>query len=136
MRFLLDTNICIYIIKNRPSEVLEQFCRYHPSDIAISTVSLFELEYGAEKSNQRQKALQALDRFLSPLQIVDLDRVAAAEAAAIRARLEALGTPIGPYDTLIAGVARSNGLVLVTNNAREFARVEGLVVENWVEQSK
>lgn len=136
MRFLLDTNICIYLIKNRPSEVLKQFRRYHPSDIAISTVSLFELEYGAEKSNQREKALHALERFLAPLQVVDLDRVAAAEAAAIRARLEAQGTPIGPYDTLIAGVARSNGLVLVTNNAREFARVEGLVVENWAEQPK
>lgn len=136
MRFLLDTNICIYLIKNRPPEVLEQFQRYHPSDIAISTVSLFELEYGAEKSKQRQRALHALQRFRAPLPVVDLDSIAAAEAAAVRARLEAQGTPIGPYDTLIAGVARANGLVLVTNNTREFARVEGLVVENWAEQPK
>ena len=104
MRFLLDTNICIYLIKNHPPEVLEKFRHYRPSEVAISTISLFELEYGVEKSSQRQRALLALERFLSPLPVVDLDRAAATEAASIRARLEEKGTPIGPYDTLIAGV--------------------------------
>ena len=132
MRFLLDTNICIYLIKNHPPEVLEKFRLYRPSEVAISTISLFELEYGVEKSSQRQRALLALERFLSPLPVVDLDRAAATEAASIRARLEEKGTPIGPYDTLIAGVAKARGLTLVTNNVREFSRVEGLLVENWV----
>jgi tRNA(fMet)-specific endonuclease VapC len=132
MRFLLDTNICIYLIKNRPPEVLEKFRKLRPSEIALSTITLFELQYGAEKSNQRQRALFALERFLSPLSFVELDTAAAAEAAIIRARLEEKGTPIGPYDTLIAGVAKSKALTLVTNNVREFSRVEGLVVENWV----
>ena len=131
MRFLLDTDICIYLIKNRPPEVLETFRQHRPSDIGISSVTLFELQYGAEKSNQRLKALKALEHFISPLSVADFDADAAAQAAAIRAQLEAKGTPIGPYDVLIAGVARSKRLVLVTNNLREFSRVEGLRVENW-----
>jgi tRNA(fMet)-specific endonuclease VapC len=131
MRYLLDTDICIYLIKNRPPEVPEQFKRHPPTEVAISTITVFELEYGAEKSKQRQKAKKALARFTSPLTVLDMDRAAAHEAARIRAELEHAGTPIGPYDILIAGLAKSRGLTLVTNNLREFSRVSGLVLENW-----
>jgi tRNA(fMet)-specific endonuclease VapC len=132
MRYLLDTNICIYLIKNRPPEVPRQFRRHDPSQVGISTITVFELEYGAEKSSQGSRARKALARFIAPLGILDLDLRAAREAARIRARLERAGTPIGPYDLLIAGMAKSNGLALVTNNTREFERIEGLSLENWV----
>ena len=134
MHFLLDTNICIYLIKNRPPGVLEKFKQHPPSEVAISTITLFELEYRAEKSNRRQQAQKALKKFLSPLDIVDLDQVAAKEAAVIRAQLEKKGTPIGPYDILIAGLARSRSMTLVTNNTKEFSRVDGLLLENWTEE--
>ena len=134
MHFLLDTNICIYLIKNRPPEVLEKFKQHPPSEVAISTITLFELEYGAEKSNRKQQAQKALKKFLSPLDIVDLDQAAANEAAIIRAQLEKKGTPIGPYDILIAGLARSRSMTLVTNNTKEFSRVDGLLLENWTEE--
>ncbi len=133
MHFLLDTNICIYLIKNRPPGVLEKFKQHQPSEVAISTITLFELEYGAEKSNWKQQSQKALKNFLSPLDIVDLDRAAANEAAVIRAKLEKKGTPIGPYDILIAGLARSRSMTLVTNDIKEFSRVDGLLLENWTE---
>jgi len=131
IRFLLDTDICIFLIKNRPREVLEQFRRHPPGETAISAITLFELEYGAEKSSQRKQSQNALARFLSPLGILEVDREAASEAARIRARLERKERPIGPYDVLIAGLAKSRALTLVTNNTREFSRVQGLSVENW-----
>jgi len=134
MHFLLDTNICIYLIKNRPPGVLEKFKQHPPSEVAISTITLFELEYGAEKSNRKQQSQKALKKFLSPLDIVDLDQAAASDAAVIRAQLEKKGTPIGPYDMLIAGLARSRSMTLVTNNIREFSRVDGLLLENWTEE--
>jgi len=114
--YLLDTDICIYLIKKQPPEILERFARHHPGDVAISTISVFELEYGAAKSRFSRKSYRALDKFLAPLEVVDLDRAAAAEAAVIRADLERRGTPIGAYDLLIAGLARSQNMILVTNN--------------------
>ena len=132
MRYLLDTDICIYLIKNRPQNVLKQFEKHPPSEVALSAISLFELEYGAAKSSQPQRAQEALVKFLSPLAIVDMDRAAATEAALIRAVLEKKGTPIGPYDVLIAGLAKSRAMTLVTNNTREFKRISGLSLENWV----
>lgn len=132
MRYLLDTNICIYLIKNRPQEVLERFRQHTPQDVAISIITLFELQYGIEKSQYRQQSESALAKFLQPLNIVDLDRSSAIDAASIRAQLEKTGTPIGPYDLFIAGLARSRGMVLVTNNTREFNRIPGLELENWV----
>ncbi len=133
MRYLLDTNICIYLIKKRPPEVLDQF-RQHPlQNVAISTITLFELEYGAHKSQQVKRTRKALAGFFFPLTILDIDRSAAADAAIIRANLEKSGTPMGPYDLLIAGLARSQKITLVTNNTKEFERVEGLLLENWVE---
>jgi tRNA(fMet)-specific endonuclease VapC len=132
MRYLLDTNICIYLIKKRSPEILERFRKHSPQDVAISTVTLFELQYGVEKSQYRQRSEGALVKFLLPLNIIDLDRSAAIEAAAIRAQLEKKGMSIGPYDLLIAGLARSRDMTLVTNNTKEFERVSGLHLEDWV----
>jgi tRNA(fMet)-specific endonuclease VapC len=133
MQYLLDTNICIYLIKKRPPEALVQFKRHSPQDVAISTVTLFELEYGVQKSQYFERSQDALARFLLPLNLVDIDRFAAVDAAVIRAELEKKGMPIGPYDLLIAGLARSRNMTLVTNNTREFERIDGLRLENWVQ---
>ena len=133
MRYLLDTNICIYLIKKRPSGVLERFRESSPQDVGISTITFFELQYGVEKSQYRQRSEDALAKFLLPLNLIDLDRFAAEEAAAIRAQLEKKGKSIGPYDLLIAGLARSRDLTLVTNNTREFERIVGLRIENWID---
>ena len=132
MHYLLDTNICIYLIKKRPQEVIERFRQYSPQDVAISTVTLFELQYGAEKSRYRQRSEDALAKFLLPLNLITLDRSAATEAAVIRAQLEKKGVTIGPYDLLIAGLARSRNMILATNNCKEFERVDRLRLENWV----
>lgn len=131
MRYLLDTDICIYLIKTRPPQVIEQFKQHSPKDVAISTITLFELQYGVEKSQHRKRSENALSKFLIPLNLFGIDRFSALESAAIRAQLEELGTPIGPYDLLIAGLARSRGLILVSNNTKEFERIVGLQLENW-----
>ena len=133
MHYLLDTNICIYLIKKRPLAVLERFSKYSPKDVAISTITLFELQYGIEKSQYRQRSKNALAKFLLPLNLINLDRSSAVEAAIIRAQLEKKGMPIGPYDLLIAGLARSMDMILVTNNTREFERIDALHLENWIE---
>ena len=133
MNYLLDTNICIYLIKKRPSKVLERFRQHSPQDVAISIITLFELEYGVEKSQYRQRSEDALAKFLLPLNLVCLDRPSAIEAATIRAQLEMKGMPIGPYDLLIAGLARSRNMTLVTNNTKKFERIANLHLENWVE---
>ncbi len=134
MRYLLDSNICIYLIKNRPLAVLEGFRQHPPQDVAISIVTLFELQYGIEKSQYRERSEAALAKFLLPLNLIDLDCSSALDAAAIHAQLEKKGMPIGSYDLLIAGLARSRDWILVTNNEREFSRVDGLKIENWVEE--
>ena len=133
MHYLLDTNICIYLIKKRSPEVLERFRQHSPQDVAISTITLFELEYGVEKSQYRERSKDALAKFLLPLNLINLDRSSAVEAAIIRAQLEKNGMPIGPYDLFIAGLARSRDMTLVTNNIKEFERVVSLHLENWVE---
>ena len=133
MHYLLDTNICIYLIKKRPPEVLDRFRQHSPQDVAISIITLFELEYGVEKSQYRQRSKDALAKFLLPLNLINLDRSSALESAIIRAQLEKKGMPIGPYDLLIAGLARSRDMILVTNNIKEFEKVVGLHLENWVE---
>jgi tRNA(fMet)-specific endonuclease VapC len=133
MHYLLDTNICIYLIKKQPLSVLEQFSKYSPKDVAISAITLFELQYGIEKSQYRQRSEDALAKFLLPLNLINFDRSSAVEAAIIRAQLEKKGMPIGPYDLLIAGLARSLDMILVTNNTKEFERIDGLHLENWIE---
>ena len=128
---MLDTNICIYIIKRRPSDVLSRFREHSPRDVAISIISVFELEYGVQKSEFQQRSQDALIKFIKPLNIINLDHSSVTDSAIIRAQLENRGTPIGSYDLLIAGIARSRGMILVTNNVKEFERVEGLLLENW-----
>jgi tRNA(fMet)-specific endonuclease VapC len=130
-QFLLDTNICIYLIKNRSHEVLEKFRKYKPKDIAISSITVFELEYGIQKSQYPEQSRKALSKFLIPLNMVMFDEAAASESAVIRAELEKRGTPIGPFDLLIAGIAQSMDMTLVTNNIKEFNRVKKLKLENW-----
>jgi tRNA(fMet)-specific endonuclease VapC len=132
MKFLLDTNICIYIIKQKPSEVLQKFNSYQVGDIGISSITVAELEFGVQKSQYPAKNQQALAQFLLPLKIVNFDNAAATIYGEIRAKLEKQGMPIGSLDTLIAAHALSLQVTLITNNIREFNRVPNLKLENWV----
>lgn len=131
MKYLLDTNICIYIIKKKPAIVFEKFKNLALGSIGISTITLAELQYGIMKSSSPSKNRDALDKFLTPLEIIDFDYNATIEYGKIRADLERKGTIIGPLDTLIAAHAKSHGLILITNNEREFERIPDLEVENW-----
>lgn len=131
MKVLLDTNICIYLIKQRPPSVLRRFASYRIGDIGISAITLAELEYGVSKSHHTKRNREALEQFLSPLEVVPFGREATAAYGRIRANLEKKGRPIGPMDLLIAAHALSLGTRLATNNVREFKRVSGLRVENW-----
>jgi tRNA(fMet)-specific endonuclease VapC len=129
--FMLDTNICIYLINNRPLKVKEIFNQHQDHRIALSSVVVFELHYGIEKSTAKAKNQIALEAFLSGFEIEPFSQAAAAQAANIRATLEKAGTPIGAYDCLIAAHALERGAVLVTNNIKEFQQVERLKLENW-----
>jgi len=130
VRYLLDTNICIYVINRRPSVVLAQFLAHEDEGIAISSISAAELHFGVRKSGSARN-LRALENFLAPLMVLDFDLDAARVCGDLRAALERKGVPIGPYDTQIAAHALAAGLTLVTNNEREFKRVPGLALENW-----
>lgn len=130
LRYMLDTNICIYTIKNNPAIVREKF-QQHQHHLCISSIVLSELLYGAEKSDTPTKSLALIEGLAARLEVLDFDENAAAHSAEIRAELAKKGTPIGHYDVLIAGHARSRGLILVSNNLREFERVGGLRLENW-----
>ena len=134
LRFLLDTNIVIYVLKRRPVEVLSAF-NANASRMAISSITLAELLHGAEKSTRLSENLSVIEDFSSRLEVLPYGAKAAQHYGAIRASLEKLGQPIGVNDLHIAGHARSEGLVLVTNNVSEFMRVPGLQVENWVHPS-
>ena len=133
MTYMLDTNICIYVMNNRPEKVLKRFRDALDSGLCISSITLAELEYGMTHSSNPAKNEQALLRFLAPISILPFGPAAASEYGAIRAKLQAAGKPIGPLDMLIAAHAKSEEMVLVTNNVQEFARVEGLEIENWAE---
>jgi tRNA(fMet)-specific endonuclease VapC len=128
--YLLDTDICIYALKGRSRSLSEKF-RASDGRMAISDVTLFELHYGAEKYSEPESRLAIIEAFVARLELLPFDSRAAQHAAQIRAGLERKGESIGAYDLMIAGIARSQGLVLVTNNVREFKRVEGLRLENW-----
>lgn len=134
MRYMLDTNICIYAIKHRPPQVLERLKEHEPSEICISAITYAELVHGVEKSAAVEKNRLALTLLLSNIEIIDFDSNAADEYGNIRAALEKAGTPIGPLDMMIAGHARSLSYTVVTNNVREFERVSGLRIENWAEE--
>ena len=131
-RYLLDTNICIYIHRQKPGDVLARFQRLKPGDAAISVITWGELLYGAEKSQQRKKALQLLEEFKTFVPVLPMPENAGKTYGAIRAGLETKGKPIGNNDLWIAAHAKAAALTIVTNNEREFQRVPGLKVQNWV----
>ncbi len=131
MKYMLDTNICIYAIKYKPDTVIKKFLSHDPEELCISTITYAELMHGVEKSIAVERNRIAMSLFLSPITILQFDEHAAEEYGRIKAELEKKGTPIGSMDTLIAGHAKSRGLILVTNNIREFNRVVGLTVEDW-----
>lgn len=134
MKYMLDTNICIYVIKHKPPEVIKNFLQHDPDDMCISSITYGELMHGVEKSQATERNRLAVTLFLSAISILPFDSRAAEEYGRIRADLEKKGTPIGPMDMLIAGHARSEGLIIVTNNTREFCRVAELEAEDWTKQ--
>ena len=131
LKFMLDTNIVIYVIKRKPRQALEIF-NLHAGQMCISSITLAEILHGAEKSAMPDQNLRRIEDFTSRLQVLDYGNKAAAHYGDIRADLECKGTPIGVNDLHIAGHARSEGLVLVTNNLKEFERVDALRLDNWV----
>jgi tRNA(fMet)-specific endonuclease VapC len=130
MKFLLDTDTCIYALKQNPT-VLKHLLARSREDIAVSVITEAELRTGAAKSTSAAKTLRLVENFLRPLGMVEFTSNDAASYAQVRAKLERAGTPIGPLDTLIAAQAVASKLVLVSNNEREFSRVAGLRIENW-----
>ena len=133
MKYMLDTNICIYAIKNKPKQVFMRLQEHDPSDICISAVTYAELVHGVEKSRSVEKNRLALAVLLANIEIMSFDSYAAEGYGEVRTQLEKAGTPIGPLDTMIAGHAKALNYTVVTNNIREFERVDGLNVENWAE---
>jgi tRNA(fMet)-specific endonuclease VapC len=132
MKYLIDTNICIYIINHYPAKVVDKFKQFELGDIGISTISVSELQYGVSKSAHRERNQLRLQEFLTPLEICAYDATAALVYGDIRQNLESSGKLIGPLDMLIAAHALGHDWTLITNNENEFKRVEGLKVENWV----
>jgi tRNA(fMet)-specific endonuclease VapC len=130
MKFFLDTDTCIYALK-RDAAVLQRLLAHKPEDIALSVITEAELRTGAAKSASPTKTLRLIENFLRPLAVLEFTSSDAASYAQVRAKLERAGTPIGPFDTLIAAQALARKLVLVSNNQREFRRVAGLPVQNW-----
>ncbi len=130
IKYMLDTNILIYAIKNRPKKVRETF-KSHSDYLSMSSVTLGELIYGAERSVQVTRNLQDIESLAARMDVLPFDYLAATHFGQLRAELTKKDKPIGPYDSMLAGHARSLGLILVTNNMREFKRVPGLRVENW-----
>ena len=133
MRYMLDTNICIYAIKHKPEKVFRELQKHDPFEICISSVTYAELAHGVEKSAAVEKNRVALSMLLANIEILSFDVNAANNYGKIRADLEKKGTPIGPLDMMIAGHAQSLGYTVVTNNIKEFARVDNLKTVNWAE---
>ena len=133
MRYMLDTNICIYAIKHKPEKVFHKLQEVDPEDVCVSSVTYAELVHGVEKSAAVEKNRLALFMLLANIEIKNFDTVAADCYGKIRADLEKKGTPIEPLDMMIAGHAQSLDLTIVTNNVKEFARVDNLKIENWTE---
>lgn len=132
MKLMLDTNICIAIIKQKSKDILQKFSAYQIGDICISAVTLAELRYGVAKSRFVEKNQIALDEFILPLEVVDFDEQATGYYGKLRAALEKEGRPIGPLDTMIAAHALSLNVTLVTNNTREFSRIKDLKLVDWI----
>jgi tRNA(fMet)-specific endonuclease VapC len=136
MKVMLDTNICIAIIKRKPAPVFRRLNAYRVGEVGISWVTLGELEYGVAKSEHVEQNQAALDEFVMPLEIAAFDREMARVYGQVRAALERKGTPIGPLDTMIGAHALSLGVTLATNNTREFSRIKGLTVVDWLPGGK
>ena len=134
MKFLIDTNICIYIMNYHPPEVLQKFKSIGVGKVGISSITVSELHYGACKSSYIKKNIKRLNEFLSPFEILSYDENASRYYGKIRSQLEKQGNIIGPLDMLIAAHALSNNLILITNNVKEFIRIKSLQVENWVKK--
>jgi len=131
MKFLIDTNICIYLMNKRPPDLIGKFKEIEVGMIGISSITVSELQYGVSKSNFKKQNLTRLEEFLTPFAILPYDQMAAKHCGGIRSKLEKQGRIIGPLDMLIAAHAISRGLTLVTNNEKEFKRIKSLKVENW-----
>ena len=136
MRYMLDTNICIYAIKHKPEQVFIRLQEHDPVDICISSVTYAELVHGVEKSKAVEKNRVALALLLANIEIMNFDSYAAEQYGKIRADLEKAGTPIGPLDMMIAGHAMSLEYTVGTNTTKEFDRIHGLKIENWAQQCK
>jgi tRNA(fMet)-specific endonuclease VapC len=135
LTYLLDSNVCIRLINNSSSAVIDRLAAQEPEDILVSTITQLELYYGAYRSVQKERNLEILQRFFLQFTVIPLDKEAAKIAGKIRAELASRGTPIGPYDLQIAAIALANNLILVTHNTREFNRVNGLQIEDWEEEN-
>ncbi len=131
MKYLLDTNICVFVIRGKSPLVLQRFRQQLPDDLGVSTVTLAELRYGADKSNDPIRNHAALNSFLAPIQILTFDAECADYYGKVRSDLERRGLPIGPLDTMIAAQSLRLNVPLVTNNTSEFSRVPGLKLEDW-----
>jgi len=131
LQYMLDTNICIYVMKAYPPRLLGRFNRL-AEQLCISSITLAELHYGAEKSTRRSQAVEAIEQFMAQIEIIPFSAKAASHHGQLRVELERVGSPAGTFDMLIGAHARSEGLIVVTNNLREFARMPGVRVENWV----
>jgi len=131
MRILLDTDVCIYLIKQKSPVVIERLSRYDLGEVALSSITIAELSFGVAKSRHVERNREALQQFLMPFTIAPFDHRAAVAYGRVRADLEGSGRPIGPLDTLIGAHAVALGVILATNNVREFSRIDGLVVEGW-----
>lgn len=131
MRYLLDTNVWVDYLNQRSESVMARIQRADPEELGLSAVVLAELRYGADKSQRPARNHARIDILAQEIPGLDFDETAAAAFGQLRTALEAQGSPIGPYDMMIAAQALSQGLILVTDNVREFGRVKGLQVENW-----
>lgn len=132
MIYLLDTNTCIYFLNRSSEKIISQFKRFSPSEINLPSITVAELFYGAEKSKAKKKNWAIVENFISTFEIVPFDEKSCEIYARIRASLEKSGVPIGPMDLLIASISLANNYILVSNNIKEFRRIKGLKLENWV----
>jgi tRNA(fMet)-specific endonuclease VapC len=132
MKYLLDTNMCIYIINKRSTSVLDTIRSKNPDEISISSITRAELNYGAERSKNPHQNRIAILEFLISFSLMDFDQSAASYYGKIRKRIESKGTPIGPMDLLLASQAAANNLIFVTHNIKEFERIDNLRLENWL----
>jgi len=134
LKYMLDTNILIYAMKNRPAHVKKSF-NQHDGQMCISSITLGELVFGAEYSQHVERNLADIEMMIAQLEVLPFGMAEANHFGRIRSELYRIGQPIGPYDMMIAGHARATGMILVTNNEKEFARVKGLLIENWCSES-